>query len=658
MGITAPSPSHSVSPLPTKRRTTPLHSRHLRLSTAIGAWPPVRVSRRRPCLRPLHPCHQTRPTAAVAAVASMAAAVDAAHTLLRLRRREQRNHGPSVNDGAADQDKDEDDFAEEANPRKRSATDPRAKRRYISSFRWWADEYRCALLCMVGLAVLAVVLWHFDGKLAPDFGPGMELDMVVIAIMTLVRVTLGSIVEACICQGAWIWVSKSHQTRTRNKARLEDFKVVSGTTGQSGPALTPQGMAPVLHRGSDHRHNPRLRDLFSTNDNVVQKGVRDDYSLALSTKSAVYSGILAAQVRDLKPQCHTANCTWPIFPSLAVCGQCVPIEVKIHCTDKTHSCTFGISTATNVTVPEGADADVFKVNPVGGSLRNRTGQNKTYLSIFEIMTVSKRAAATRTTAAECALWFCLKTFDISVTDGKSEQAVVATWNETQFEAATSAHSDEHVFVNMPKRMGIQQNSRYSVSDRSLKALRDFIDSLTSGSFEYASDAINFSSDWVEAMWQATNDLGTWIDELSLSLTNEIREHGTIRDRYRTEYEGSASKMANYVHVQWYWMIYPVSFFIMSLYYLFGTILAAARDGVAAWKGDSLPMLFSRIDSRILTLGMAKMDVPKGLDDLGKSRVALTKDKLGYWTFEPHGSKEEEDEDSMDAEEVVRILTGF
>lgn len=152
----------------------------------------------------------------------MAAAVDGAeHMLLRLRRREPRKRGPSVNDGAAD----EDDFADENTPEKRSTTKPRAKRRYISSFGWWADEYRCALLCMVGLAVLAVVLWHFDGKLAPDFGPGMQLDMIVIALMTLVRVTLGNIVEACICQGAWIWVSKSHQTRTQNKARLEDFKV-------------------------------------------------------------------------------------------------------------------------------------------------------------------------------------------------------------------------------------------------------------------------------------------------------------------------------------------------------------------------------------------------------------------------------------------------
>ena len=336
----------------------------------------------------------------------------------------------------------------------------------------------------------------------------------------------------------------------------------------------------------------------------------------------------------------------------------MPADVETSCSDKTQTCTYGISSTTNVTVPEGADADLFKVNPVGESLGNATEHKRTYLSVFEMMTVSKRSAETHTTAAECALWFCLKTFDVSIADGKSEQVVVATWNESQFEAATSAHSDEHVFVNMPKGMRIQQKSRYSVSDRSVKALRGFIDTLTSGSFEYASDIVNFSSDWVEAMWQATDDLEVWIDKLSLSLTNEVREHGTIRDPYTTAYQGSASKMANYVHVQWYWMIYPVLFLIMSFYYLLRTILAAARDDVAAWKGDPLPMLFSRLDSRIQDLGSAKMDVPKGLDDLGKLRVALSKDTLGHWTFEPHGSKQEQNEEDMNAEDVLKILIGF
>lgn len=95
----------------------------------------------------------------------------------------------------------------------------------MSSFRWWTDEYRSAAVCLAALVTLALLLWHYDGRLAPDFGPGLDLDMAVVALMTTIRVALGNIVEACICQAAWIWVSRSHQIRTRSSAKLEDFKL-------------------------------------------------------------------------------------------------------------------------------------------------------------------------------------------------------------------------------------------------------------------------------------------------------------------------------------------------------------------------------------------------------------------------------------------------
>jgi len=323
----------------------------------------------------------------------------------------------------------------------------------------------------------------------------------------------------------------------------------------------------------------------------------------LSTKSAVYSGILAAQARPLEPQCHTANCTWPVFPTLAVCGQCIPAEVREHCRHGTESCTYDISPRTNISVAGGADADFFALNPLQYDLH-------------------------------CTLWFCLQTFNVTVFDGRPSQALVSVWNETQFEAATSAHSDEHVFVNMPTLMNLPERSRYSISARALRALRSFMDSLVGGYFERSPGLASYSSDWIEAMWQASSDLSSWIDKITLIMTNEVREHGIVRDPNGMDYKGSASKLADYVHVQWYWVIYPGVFFLISLYYLLSTIIASARDGVIAWKRDSLPMVFSHVDSRILALGPEEMNLPKGLDDLGNIQVALTRNGQGYWTFEP------------------------
>lgn len=99
------------------------------------------------------------------------------------------------------------------------------RRAYFVALQWWADEYKSAIICGLSIIILSIVLWYFDGKLVPRLSPGLDLDMVIIALVTISRVAMGNVVEACISQCAWIWISKSHQIRTNTVARLEDFKL-------------------------------------------------------------------------------------------------------------------------------------------------------------------------------------------------------------------------------------------------------------------------------------------------------------------------------------------------------------------------------------------------------------------------------------------------
>ena len=358
-----------------------------------------------------------------------------------------------------------------------------------------------------------------------------------------------------------------------------------------------------------------------------------DYSLSLSTKAALYSGILSVDILALEPPCYTGNCTWPVFPTLAACGECVSKEASVSCLDRDEeSCEYSVSANTVVTLPEGNNVDAFKVHPLRTSKKDST--NRTYLAEFEIIAASKRHSKVNTTAAECSLWACMMALDIHVMDGRVHQQTVSIWNNTRLENETNAHSTEYVFVDIPSSLNIQGNTRYSLSYRSVEALQSFMHFLTEGSYERAFEIVNFSSDWTEAMWVSISDLEAWMERLTLSLTNEFRRHGALRDAHNTAYEGDATRMASFVHVQWYWLIYMPLFLLLSLYYLFATIMAGVRDDVAIWKGDSMPMLFSCIHPDILTLGTGKMDTHKGLDDLGKYGIALGRDDTGIWTFEP------------------------
>ncbi|TQV96951.1 arginase family protein [Cordyceps javanica] len=123
-------------------------------------------------------------------------------------------------DGAAD----EEYHTEEAD-NLLSRKNERGRRAYLVALQWWADEYKSAIICGLSIIILSIVLWYYDGKLVPSLSPGLDLDMLVIALVTVSRVAMGNVVEACISQCAWIWISKSHQQRTNTVARLEDFKI-------------------------------------------------------------------------------------------------------------------------------------------------------------------------------------------------------------------------------------------------------------------------------------------------------------------------------------------------------------------------------------------------------------------------------------------------
>lgn len=161
-----------------------------------------------------------------------------------------------------------------------------------------------------------------------------------------------------------------------------------------------------------------------------------------------------------------------------------------------------------------------------------------------------------------------------------------------------------------------------------------MDELTYGWYQDSAGMVSFSSDWAEAIHDAMPAMSDWMGRLTLSLSNEIRKAGEIKDENSTKYEGSATKLANFVKVKWFWMIYPPLCLAISIYYLFATILAGVRDDVAIWKGDSMPMLFGCIHPDIQLLGNGMMDTHKGLDELGRHGIALAKTDSGTWVFEP------------------------
>ncbi|KAF3019338.1 hypothetical protein E8E14_010235 [Neopestalotiopsis sp. 37M] len=530
-------------------------------------------------------------------------------------------------------------------------------------------EYDSDSIPSITAAGLIGILSRYDGQLEPHFGSddGLQLSTIVIAIMTVYRVALGSVVESALSQCAWIWVSAARQERKEKTepARLEDFKMFDeasrGLLGclsliwrlrgchlacvGAGIIILMQGFETFSQQmvTFEETPTPQLNDTNSfappparseTWHNVIFKGVGGDLDLGLSTKASFYDGIMASSISELPVYCGTANCTWPTFPSLAVCGNCTSVVPQKTC-PADQPCAFSLSSGTSVTAPGGDSTGLhFTVAPSMNI--SAASSSQAYLSKFDVLSVSKGRTEMTAEAWQCSMWFCLNSYNVVVTTGQQNTTTVGTWSRTEFSAATSAHDDEYHFVDIPEDMKANARTRYSVPLESIDVLGNFMASKMIGNYSNIDNHPDYSSDWIQAMQNATSDMSAMMSRLTLSMTNDIRISGTLDPNNRGnmyEYVGAAYTQRPFVQVNWYWVIYPVMLMILAFLYLIQTVWRTARDHVCAWKGDSLPMLFAHIDKGIHQVVANGMDVPGGLTDrIGRTQIELIRRQNGQWLF--------------------------
>ncbi|KAH8682211.1 hypothetical protein BX600DRAFT_492281 [Xylariales sp. PMI_506] len=493
-----------------------------------------------------------------------------------------------------------------------------------STLGWWKEEYIYCAFCLSAAAGLLALLIEYDGKLEPRLGAGLEFSTVMIAIMTIFRVALKAIVEASLSQGAWIWVSAARQRRKSKTepARLGDFKMFDeasrGLWGSiclvwrlrgahlacvgAGIIILIHGFETFSQEMVTFQELPMLNQSTAPPpprselwQNVVPKGYTGELDLGLSTKSAAYNGILANNIPEL-------TVSW-----------------------------------TSVTAPTGDSTGyLFTVAPRNISVKDSINASLAYFSAFDIMSLSKGVSVIEVEAYSCALWVCVKSYNTSVTEGQQHTVILGNWSQIEFAPATSAHKDEYNFINLPDDMNAYDGARFSVPTDAITVLADFMKSLTWGNASDVDGIPDYSSDWIQAMQNASLDLTAWMDRLSRSMSNDFRSSGGFNPSNKLgqfQYTGAVYIQASYVHVNWLWMIYPLSVMLIAFLYLAQTVWRTGRDRVCAWKSDSLPMLFAHIDRGIQRVVEDGMDVPEGLNDrVGRTPVELVRRGNGKWLF--------------------------
>lgn len=215
-------------------------------------------------------------------------------------------------------------------------------------------------------------------------------------------------------------------------------------------------------------------------------------------------------------------------------------------------CTYSTDSGTSVEDPMDAyDHSSFIVAPTNGTLHRMDSASQAYFSVFDMLSINRPTGQPlQLSGQECALWFCIRTYKITVLAGKQTQDIIGDWSNITLKHGNGFHGSEYVFSNIPRKFNVDNTTRYSVTHEAMTALRGFMGDVTSGTLKADVGGLDYSSDWVEAMWNASDSSDEWIKNLAHSLTVEIREHGkTTNGQSSVMYNGSALRLAPVIKVQ-------------------------------------------------------------------------------------------------------------
>ncbi|RSL38118.1 hypothetical protein CEP53_015157 [Fusarium sp. AF-6] len=371
-----------------------------------------------------------------------------------------------------------------------------------------------------------------------------------------------------------------------------------------------------------------LKDGGSDGDYTVGRSVQ-------ATKIATYTGFVAPSIGVPQVQCPTGNCTWPIIPTIGVCGTCLNVTDDLRFSRVNESgCVLEIPNGTKLErdVCYPLDPSIYGPYFISGPSSGRVFNSysdiprrdaSNVIAAFGAIGVpkSRRMVPPEVTindciAAECASWYCVQAREIRVKMGELRDRITETWSEVLIDNEPERQRNV-TFTNIPSSMGTATGDQYAVDLLTLDHIKAFRDELG----PYGKRQTEFTL----SLSDAFDDIDGWMDRLTSSLTNAVRINGTdppMDERYW----GTAITDQVVIVVRWEWIVYPAVMVVASMVYLVVEIIRTARIGVRPWKDDPPLPVCMEVDEEMRLQAGKGLDEPDGIEKrVGEYEVRLRRD---------------------------------
>ena len=323
-------------------------------------------------------------------------------------------------------------------------------------------------------------------------------------------------------------------------------------------------------------------------------------------KTAVYNGLFAPNPHTafpVIPSCSGANCTWQEHYSLGFCNNYTDItdQVRANSAQNHYSLPNGLILKTQDTV-SGEVIHYYNasIKDVSNDGLDVSSNDYTLQMTFLAIHTSPDATKNSPVASRCTLGLCIRNYiSASYGDGRLKEDIVPG------SARTLTFSDACPVAG--------SDLTYTANDQSWEGFAIWLNTLVSGSYKTPNsigEPFDASTDSRNAIYQALigqrGDLDTQslFDNVAESLTRAVR----TSDATNNGSPGPVSTGTTYVNhiivkVDWAWLSFPFTVWILTLLYLFAVIFMSR--GHPSWKDETIATLCHGLDDTSM-LGVASL----------------------------------------------------
>ena len=343
-----------------------------------------------------------------------------------------------------------------------------------------------------------------------------------------------------------------------------------------------------------------------------------EYTAEKPVKAAVYEGLFG-DIREMTASCSTGTCRWPKFTSLSLCSRCQNITTSI---DSLHSLPNGLSLAEKASVNATTSIELSDIGYTPWALLN--------------MSVLGHDAA-----FECSVFWCVKEYDASMTNGTLHENEVMTWSNDTLEYDRNESSNTLTpacryeqgldkdnqssltlqsgacyggvgccYINFYANDSDAANMTFSVDYMTHYTLRSFLEESFQGNITlpYQTSPI-YTPDDMQALvtlhgsvpkrsnFTAAEDIVSnmtlvnvpeLLDNITRSVSTRLRQAVDPEDMMN-KVPGSVYQNLPVIEFRWKWLIYPGFLLVSAFSFLLATIRMNHNSHI--WKSEPAAMLF-------------------------------------------------------------------